>query len=85
MHAAGMSHQEWRGVAVGDSEVVEIFHERSGLPKSKSQIQLETVGSAGDISRFSRSSVLHLRGLGGAEMLESLWYVVWDQCPNAAV
>ena len=58
VHAPGVSHQEWRGVAVGDTEVMKIVDDRGSLTKSEGQIQLETVGGAGDIGRFSRSSVL---------------------------
>ncbi len=89
MHAAGMSHEERRGVAVGDSQIVEIFHDRSGLAKSKCQIQLETVSGTGDIRRFSWSSVLQCHCLGRFQMLSVADDVVWARsaikarCPTA--
>jgi hypothetical protein len=58
VHAPGMSHQKWRGVTVGDTEVMKIVNDRGSLTESEGQIQLEAVSGAGDVGRFSRSSVL---------------------------
>ena len=58
VQAAGMSHEERGGIAIGDTEIMQIIHHRGGLAESKSQIELKAVGRAGNIDRFSRSSVL---------------------------
>ena len=44
VHAAGMGHQERRGVAVGDSQIVQIGDDRGGLGKGKTLIELKTIG-----------------------------------------
>ncbi len=44
VHAAGMGHQERRGVAVGDSQIIQIRDYRGSLGKCKTQVELKAIG-----------------------------------------
>jgi len=52
VHAAGMGHQERGGIAVCDSQIVQIRNHSGCLGKGKPQIELQTIGRTRDISRF---------------------------------
>ena len=52
VRAAGMSHQERRGVAVGDSQIMQVSDHHGCLGKRKTLVELKTVGRTGDISGF---------------------------------
>jgi hypothetical protein len=43
VHTAGMSHEEWRGVTVSDSQIVQIRNYSGGLGECKTQIELEAI------------------------------------------
>jgi hypothetical protein len=43
MHAAGMSHEERRGVTVGDPQIVQIRNYSGCLGECKTQIELEAI------------------------------------------
>jgi hypothetical protein len=50
--AAGMGHQKRRGVAIGDSQIMQVRDYRSGLGKRKTLVELKTIGGTRDIRRF---------------------------------
>ena len=76
VQAAGMCHQKRRGVAVCNSQIVQVVHYRGRLAKSKCQVQLKPIGRTRDIRRFSWSSVLQCRA---SVVLRCWigWRVVW--------
>jgi len=43
MHAAGMSHQKWGGVTVGDPQIMQVRNHSGCLSKGKTQIELEAI------------------------------------------
>ena len=44
VHAAGMGHQKRRGVAVGDSQIMQVSDDGGGLGKRKTLVELKTIG-----------------------------------------
>jgi hypothetical protein len=51
---------------------VKVFNERRSLAEGEGQIQLKAVGGAGDVCRFSRSSVLQFSASAGLRCLRRM-------------